>query len=68
MIRGLIKAGVVGSLTLFFLYFAFFVNVGRRTLFEHLSRIAQTSEARELGEDVAGTVDRLTATTPDAGP
>jgi hypothetical protein len=68
MIRGLIKAGVVGSLTLFLLYFAFFVNVGRRTLFEHLSRIAQTEEAQELGEDVAGTVDRFTAATSDAGP
>jgi hypothetical protein len=59
MIRGLLKAIVVTVVALVLLYFAFFVTLGRRTLFEHLSRIASTDEAQELGEDVVDAVDRL---------
>jgi hypothetical protein len=38
------------------LYFAFFVPVGERTLYAHLSRIASTDEAQELLGAVAALV------------
>lgn len=40
------------------LYVVFFVPLGERTLYEHLSRIASTEEARELGGEVEGVVER----------
>ena len=39
---------VLGVLT----YATFFVPIGERTLFQHLSRIARTEEAQELGREV----------------
>jgi hypothetical protein len=40
-------------------YVFFFVPVGRRTLFEHAWRIAQTEPARELAEDARRTAGEL---------
>jgi len=40
-------------------YLFFFVPLGRRTLWEHATRIAATDEARELGEDVDTATGRV---------
>lgn len=42
-----------------FLYVAFFVPLGNHTLYRHVSRIAETQEARELGNAVEAKVDGL---------
>jgi hypothetical protein len=42
--------GLVGVLS--FCYVAFFVPVGRRTLWQHAVAIAATAPARELGRDL----------------
>jgi hypothetical protein len=34
------------------LYCTFFVQIGSRTLWQHVQRIAGTSEARELGNEI----------------
>ncbi len=34
------------------LWFALFVELGERTLFQHILRIAQTDEAQDLGREV----------------
>lgn len=34
------------------LWFALFVELGERTLFQHIMRIAQTDEAQDLGREV----------------
>jgi hypothetical protein len=39
---------VLASLT----WFVFFVPLGERTLFQHVMRISQTDEARDLGREV----------------
>ena len=60
MIGFAVKVVVGGVVSAGMLYTLFFVPLGRRTLFEHLSRIAATDEARELGEGVETTADELT--------
>ena len=35
------------------LWFALFVELGERTLFQHVMRIAQTDEAQDLGREVS---------------
>jgi hypothetical protein len=40
-------------------YVAFFVELGEHSLYGHLSRIADTSEARELGDEVGAAVGRV---------
>ena len=40
-----------------FVYFTFFVHIGSRTLWEHAKRIADTSEARELGNEIVAALD-----------
>ncbi len=42
------------------LYFVFFVPLGRYTLWEHIWRIAQTPEARELGRGAGQTAVKAT--------
>lgn len=39
------------------LYAAFFVPLGRHTLYGHLARIVETDEAQELGGEVAQVVE-----------
>lgn len=34
------------------MWFVFFVELGERTLFQHIMRIAQTDEAQDLGREV----------------
>jgi hypothetical protein len=43
-----------GFTSLAVLYVVFFVPVGRRTLWQHATRIAGTPEAQELGRDAVG--------------
>ena len=40
-------------------YFAVFVPIGSRTLWEHVTRIASTEEAQELGREVDSASQRL---------
>ena len=40
-------------------YVTFFVQLGDRSLYGHLSRIAGTHEARELGEEMGAAVGRM---------
>jgi hypothetical protein len=54
-IRMTVKVLALAALT----YCACFVKVGRFTPLEHAQRIAGTSEARELGGEVAGAVSRV---------
>ena len=58
MIKGAIK-GVV-YLTAFgvLAYLFFFVPLGQRTLWQHVSRIAATEEAQELGDEMEEATDR----------
>ncbi len=42
------------------LYFVFFVPLGRYTLWEHLWRIAETPEAKELGKGASETAVKTT--------
>ncbi len=42
-----------------FAYLAFFVPLGERTLAEHVSRIAATPEAEELGDDAVRASERI---------
>jgi hypothetical protein len=59
VIRGTIK-GIVSSIVLGVLaYGFFFVPLGERTLFDHTRRIAETPEAKDLGEEVGQAGSRL---------
>lgn len=40
-------------------WFVFFVELGERTLFQHLARIAQTEEAQDLGREVRQAGERV---------
>lgn len=44
-----------------FAYVFFFVELGERTLFQHVKRIAATEEAQDLGDDIGAASDRLRA-------
>jgi len=39
------------------IYCAFFVQLGSRTLWQHIGRIAGTDEARELGSGIVAALD-----------
>jgi hypothetical protein len=41
------------------LYATFFIPVGERTLWEHLRRISNTREARELTSEVGNMMNRI---------
>ena len=48
MLRALLRLTLQMLALAALLYFVFFVPVGERTLYAHLSRIASTDEAQEL--------------------
>jgi hypothetical protein len=54
LVRSAVKCLVLAGLV----YVMVFVKVGRFTTFEHLRKIAGTTEAREFGTEVARAVDR----------
>lgn len=67
-IKGIVYLTAFGVLA----YLFFFVPLGRRTLWEHVQRIAATDEAQDLGEDVSTATDRVETAVreklaPDAG-
>ncbi len=75
MIRKTLKAIVYVTAFGVLTYLFFFVPLGRRTMWEHVRRIAATDEAQDLGEDVSTATDRagsalrekLRETAADAG-
>jgi len=52
MFRALFKLATLSMCTLGLSYVVFFVPLGQKTLFEHLSAIIQTNEAQELGTEI----------------
>lgn len=61
MIAFLVRATVKTLVLAGVLYAFFFVKIERSTAYEHVRKIAGTSEARELGSEVAGVVSRAKA-------
>ncbi len=59
----MIRRALSGLFSLFVLvvlgYLFFFVPLGERTLYDHVSRIAATPEAEELGRDAERASERL---------
>jgi len=55
MISGMVRLAVQMLVLSAMLYGAFFVPIGRHTLYRHAVRICGTAEARELG-DAVGTL------------
>lgn len=53
----LVRAGVRLVVLAALLYALFFVPLGKRTLYEHFTRIAATPEAKELGAEVETAVE-----------
>jgi hypothetical protein len=41
-------------------YLLFFVQLGERSAFQHLMRVADTEEAQELGREVSAATERIT--------
>jgi hypothetical protein len=46
------RFGIKIAVTLAVLYCTFFMQIGSRTLWQHMRRIAGTPEAQELGSDI----------------
>ena len=61
MIRRAVKALVYVTAFGVLCYLFFFVPLGRRTMWEHVQRIAATDEAQDLSEDVSSASDRAGA-------
>ncbi len=61
MITFAARAAISIVVTGIVLYFFFLVPLGERTLYEHVSRIAETDEAQELGDEVGEASERLKA-------
>lgn len=59
MIRAALKTCVLSVLLAVTLYGVFFVPLGERTLWEHLSRIAATEEAQDLGREADQASERF---------
>lgn len=57
MIGFLLKSALAMLVFAAVLYGTFFVPFGRHTLYGHLSRVAATEEAQELGGEVAQAVE-----------
>jgi hypothetical protein len=57
VIAFLVRTAVKMLMAAALLYVAFFVPVGRFTLYEHFARIAGTDEAKELGGEVGEVID-----------
>jgi hypothetical protein len=60
MIRRSIRLVWTGAVLVFLAYVLFFVKLGERSAFEHLMRVINTDEARELGHEVGVATKRLT--------
>ncbi len=60
MIRRTIRLVWTGAVLAFLAYVLFFVQLGERSAFEHLMRVINTDEARELGREVGVATERLT--------
>jgi hypothetical protein len=65
MIGFLLRATVKMVLLSAVLYGTFFLPLGRYTLYGHLSRIADTSEAQELTGEVSGVLKDATSGVSD---
>ncbi|MEM9729251.1 MAG: hypothetical protein AAF997_11740 [Myxococcota bacterium] len=60
MIRRTIRLLWRGAVVGFMAYAFFFARLGERTPFQHVMRIAATSEAQELGHEVGVATERIT--------
>jgi hypothetical protein len=60
MIRRSIRLVWTGAVLAFLAYVLFFVQLGERSAFEHLMRVIDTDEAKELGREVSAATGRLT--------
>jgi hypothetical protein len=49
-----------GAVLAFLVYVLFFVQLGERSAFQHLMRVADTEEAQELGREVSAATERIT--------
>ena len=49
-----------GAVLSFLIYVLFFVQLGERSAFQHLMRVADTEEAQELGREVSAATERIT--------
>ena len=49
-----------GAVLAFLVYVLFFVQLGERSAFQHLMRVADTDEAQELGREVNAATERIT--------
>ena len=59
MIRRSIRLVWTGAVLAFLVYVLFFVRLGERSPFQHVMRIINTDEARELGREVGAATERL---------
>jgi hypothetical protein len=59
MIRRSLRLMWTGAVLGFLAYVLFFVHLGERTTFEHLMRVINTEEAKELGRDLSAATARL---------
>ena len=59
MIRRSIRLIWTGAVLAFLVYVLFFVRLGERSPFQHVMRIINTDEARELGREVGAATGRL---------
>lgn len=49
-----------GAVLAFLVFLLFFVQLGERSAFQHLMRVADTEEAQELGREVSAATERIT--------
>jgi len=60
MIRRSMRLMWRGAVLAFLVYVLFFVQLGDRSAFQHLMRVADTQEAQELGREVSAATERIT--------
>ncbi|MFA9410617.1 MAG: hypothetical protein ACERK0_05100 [Deltaproteobacteria bacterium] len=60
MIRRSMRLMWRGAILAFLVYVLFFVQLGERSAFQHLMRVADTEEAQELGREVGAATERIT--------
>ena len=60
MIRRSLRLMWRGAILAFLVYVLFFVQLGDRSAFQHLMRVADTEEAQELGREVSAATQRIT--------
>jgi hypothetical protein len=59
MIRKALSGCLSLAILCIVLYLVFFVPLGERTLADHISRIASTPEAEDLGDDAVRASERI---------